>query len=262
MLGASVTTVLPQSLQRPVAPELPGHCKALARKAAVWLVAALAIAGRQSLGEIPIHPDISGVWQATHYIQELKTREGAAPPLKPAAAATYARNRALYRSGNLSFDPSAHCKAVGMPRLMFLPYPFQIVQRPMVVAFLYEWQRSFRRVDLTENAAEVDYPLPRGVSVGHADGDALVIDTIGLIGDTLLDAAGMPHSEKLRVVERYKLRAHGNVLQNTLRFEDPETFERPWETTITYRLLPRGTELKEDVCIDRIESGRRAIEFR
>jgi len=230
------------------------------RAGKIAIVALLAVGGWARAVAAPAPMNVSGVWQVTRYVQELRTLEGDEPPLKPGAAEIYRKNRARMHAGDLSFDPSARCKAVGMPRFDFLPYPMQIIQRSHVVVFLSEWQRSFRRADLTGGHAEVDYPLPRGVSTGRIDGDTLVIETVGLVGDTLLDASGMPHSEDLKLTERYRLLNNGSVLQNVIRIDDPQTFTRAWETSITYRRLPPGTELKEDVCIDRYEAGRPAIE--
>ena len=225
-----------------------------------WFSASLCGAGVACAAGANASLDISGVWRATQSLPEIKTTSGEQPPLLPQVSAAYARHRALFRRQDLSFDPSSHCRSTGMPRLALMPYAFQIVQRPTVVAFLYSWQRAYRRVDLSGAEPVVDYPQVRGVSVGRVAGTTLVIETSGLADDTYLDAAGMPHSAALRLTEHFQLSPDKNVLTDTMRIDDPKTFAKPWETVIKYRREPAGTELKEDVCIDRLEAGKPAVE--
>jgi hypothetical protein len=89
----------------------------------------------------------------------------------------------------------------------------------------------------------------------------LVIRTSGLVGTSLLDASGMPHSEDLQLTERYRLENGGKNLVSELSFEDPKTFGHAWKTVVTYTKLPNGTELEEDVCRERIAKGRSAFEL-
>jgi hypothetical protein len=70
----------------------------------------------------------------------------------------------------------------------------------------------------------------------------------------------MPHSDQLRLTERYRLAKGGNSLINEMTLEDPQTFSRPWKTRVTYKRMPRGTEIQEDVCRDRVPKGGPAFE--
>jgi hypothetical protein len=147
-----------------------------------------------------------------------------------------------------------------MPRVMMLPYAFEVVQNQNKLVFLFEWNRLYRRVDIngpSMNAQDLQFT---GRAVGHWDGDALVIETTD-IDATLLDAAGMPHSAELKVTERLRLLADG-TLENRMRFEDAQTFRSPWDTVVRYRRLPKGTDVSEDICVDRIRTTRAIDEKR
>lgn len=207
-------------------------------------------------------PDMSGVWEVATKIQELKTVEGAAPPLKSEAQKVYDEHRAQWKAKDLSYDPTAMCVSPGLPRILYLPYPFQIVQTPTRIAYLFEWNYWNRHVDLTGKELEAAYPLSLGVSVGHWEGDTLVIRTNGLRADnTLLDAAGLPLSEELVLTENIRLIDGGKKLENRIRFEDTQTFTSSWETVVTFNRLPDDYEISMDICLDRTDAGKPAVDW-
>jgi hypothetical protein len=208
-------------------------------------------------------PDISGVWKATKYQSRITTVEGEAPPLQPWAAEIYRRNSAAHGAGDLAFDaPFQACLSPGLARLIRLPYPIQIIQRPHQLTMLFQWNDRFRIVDLSGMPPVVDYPGYIGVGVGRVEDETLVLDTIGLIETTFLDEAGMPHSEELRLTERYRLKDNGRTLLNEITVDDPKTFTRPWRTQVVYRKLPAKTEIVEDVCRDRVAAGGPPFDLR
>lgn len=197
--------------------------------------------------------DLGGVWVVKSYSKEIKTSDGKAPPLLPEAAKLYGQRQALLAKGDVSFDPVAErCGPPGLPRVMMMPYAFEIVHNPQRMIFLFEWNRLYRRVDMNGPSMQADDLQLTGRATGRWDGDTLVIDT-RQIDDTLLDASGMPHGTELKITERLRLLADG-TLENRMRFEDAETFRAPWETVVTYRRLPKGTELSENICLDRLMS--------
>lgn len=98
---------------------------------------------------------------------------------------------------------------------------------------------------------------PMGISRGHWEGDALVVETQDIGPLTLIDGAGLPHSDALKVTETLRLRGP-DILEDRIRFEDPEVFTRPWETVVTYR-RQLGVRIQEDVCLDRIRDGSPAV---
>ncbi|MDB6013752.1 MAG: hypothetical protein JWL65_6002, partial [Gammaproteobacteria bacterium] len=155
-------------------------------------------------------PDFSGVWLVNSKVQELKTDKGEIPPLTAESAPVYSAHVAKWRAGDQSFDPTAKCVSAGIPRMLYLPYPFEIIQRPKRITYLFQWNYWNRHVDMSGRKLEAPYPLAMGESRGYFEGDELVIDTDGFRADnTLLDSAGIPHSEKLHLTERLHLKSGG-----------------------------------------------------
>jgi hypothetical protein len=207
--------------------------------------------------------DLTGVWRLqSSFQQTIKTSEGETPPLLPPAAEIYRANQAKYAAGDFSFDNAQKlCTTPGMPRLVMLPYPFEIIQGPKRLAFVFQWNHRFRIVEIADAPPAVDDLSYRGTASGHWENDVLVVQIRGLVDTSHLDMSGMPHSEDLQITERYRLEHGGKTLVNELTFDDPKTFAHPWKTTVTYRKLPRGTELEEDVCRERIAKGLPAFDL-
>jgi hypothetical protein len=156
----------------------------------------------------------------------------------------------------LSYDRTTTiCLSPGMPRMMLLPYQFQIIQRPQQLAFIFEWNNRYRLVDMSRKPPIVDDLSYMGTASGRVEADQVVIETQGLIDTTFLDASGMPHSEELRLTERYRLKEAGKTLVNEISIEDSKTFSRPWKAIASYRRVQQGTEIQEDVCRERVTKG-------
>jgi hypothetical protein len=199
----------------------------------------------------------NGVWLIEKAPQTLTTVDGKPAPLRPEARAEYEKRLAARHKGDLSFDRASWCAAAGVPRLMLEPHPFEILVNPRQVAFLYEWNRWARLIDMTGHDLQPYYPLAFGTANGRFDGDRLVVVTRGLMSQTFLDRSGLPHSEDLVLTETFRLKSAG-VLENRIRIDDPKTYTSAWEAVVTYRRQP-GARLKEDVCLDRIKQGKPAI---
>lgn len=230
------------------------------RRRALYVMAAVLMCG---VASAETAPDLTGVWRLEGaFTPELKTIEGRTPPLLPQAEALYRQRKEKYRAGDRSFDnASTICVSPGMPRMMSLPYPFQIVQGPKQMAFLFEWNGRHRVVDLSGAPLEPPDLFYMGTASGRVEGDTLVIETRGLIDTSLLDASGMPHSDQLQLTERYRLTNGGKTLVNEITVEDPRTFSQSWKTRVTYKRMPRGTEIQEDVCRERVPKGGPAFEY-
>jgi hypothetical protein len=128
-----------------------------------------------------------------------------------------------------------------------LSFPMKIVQTPGLVVVLYEYQTIFRQI-FVDGRTLPDDPNPTwmGYSVGKWDGDTLVVTTAGFNDKTTLDLGGHPHTDALRVTERFHRRDVGRIdLQVTL--DDPKAYTRPWTLPIELDLMPDG-ELIEYVC--------------
>jgi hypothetical protein len=207
-------------------------------------------------------PDLSGVWrvrQSTYlfYITSaLKSGD-----IQPWAAEVYKRRADNFRRDSdgikcLPPGPKAGTSGGGLP--------MKIVQTPSLVVVLYEYQTLYRQI-FTDGRALPDDPNPTwmGYSVGHWEGDTLVVTTAGYNDRTTIDLAGHPHSEALRVTERFTRRDAGHIdLQVTL--EDPKAYNRPWTLPVDLELMP-DSELIEYVCENERDAahlvGTRGEEF-
>ena len=195
-------------------------------------------------------PDLTGVWVIAKPVHMLRTADGNAPPLTSAGKRTYEAHRAAAAKGDLSFDGLTRCLPPGLPRLMLIDEPFEILQRPKVVYFVHQLNRLPRRAYLDESLPTDADPKYLGYSVAHWEGDVLVIESNTFDDSTLLDDSGLPHSDALRLTERYRLSADGKHLQAHFTIEDPKTFTQPWSSEAQY-IRKDGYEVPEEVCADR-----------
>jgi len=200
---------------------------------------------------------LAGVWRPERSPERLVTSKGQMPPLTPQARELYDQRIAMARKGDRSFDRTTWCAAPGVPRIMTMPYPFEIKPDRGLLAFIYGWYRWHRVVDMSGTPADAVLPLNMGYPVGRWDGRTLVIDTIGLADETTLDAAGLPHSEAMTLTERLRLLPDGR-LEDRFTITDPANYTKPWEAVMTYRRVPGGT-VDDDICPDRIRYGQPAV---
>lgn len=212
--------------------------------AATCLAPALAIAAP---------PDLTGVWSIADYRSAIKTTDGGTPPLTPAAKAVYDQRVAASAKGDRSFDETLLCLPPGLPRLMLIDKPFEILQRDAAVYFVHQDNRMPRRAYFGEKLPVGKDPLYLGYSVARWEGRALVIDSAGFRDGTLLDDSGLPHSESLHLTERYELDKDGKTLRARFTIEDPATYTRAWSTEARY-VRRANFEIPEEVCADTLTS--------
>jgi len=165
-------------------------------------------------------------------------------------------------------DPTTLCLPPGLPRANNVSlFPIQIVQTPQQIVILYEYMSVFRLIPL--NAKHPDDLLPSymGDSVGHWEGDTLVVDVIGFNDKTWLAGVGTFHSDALHVTERYT-RVDKDQINYDVTMEDPNVLTKPWTMHATL-MLREGTRLQEYVCAennlgpDRLEKlQKEGINFR
>jgi len=184
-------------------------------------------------------PDLSGFWNIPYTPNMAK--ELGDLPYTPAGKAAFDKVGSAY-------DPTGFCLYPGVPRIVNSPFPMEIVQTPDRVAFLYEYMTTFRSIN-TEGRAHSKNPEPTffGESVGRWDGDAFVVDTIGLNDRTWLDTAGHQHSEALHVIERYQM-ADANHIQLDITVDDPKMYTKPWNNHRVLERLKPGEHLLEYSC--------------
>ncbi len=205
-------------------------------------------------GEELARESFNGVWLISEDTPALRTMDGSEPPLLPEARARYEQNLRARESGDTYFDRATWCAGVGVPRLLLANHPFEIMVDTRQVGFFFEWNRWVRLVDMSGTELEPYYPMSLGTASGAwQDDGSLVIQTEGLMHETIMDHAGLPHSDELMMTETLRL-LDADTLENHIRFDDPLTFSAPWETKVTY-VRQHGRRLQEDVCLDRIKQG-------
>ena len=235
-------------------------------------------------------PDFSGIWAhanpgfeplakgPTSLVNRMRRANGTGdilnlsgdytnPILKPAAAAAVQKHAQYHAQDKGDPNPRNQCRPEGPP-FVFTNGPTRIVQGKDSVRILYQYNSQVRRVRMnSEHPAKVT-PSWYGDSIGHYEGDTLVVDTVGIkVGKySMVDWYGTPHSEALHVVERYKMlsydeakesferdakehnvpdgkpvaNAAGKYLQLYFTVDDPNVFTTKWSATMTYRNVDNG----------------------
>lgn len=174
--------------------------------------------------------------------------DGGEIPYKPWAAQRKKENLENW----LDRDPELKCFQPGIPRAMYLPYPFEIVQGATKIQMIYEFANAQRTIHL--NRME-EYPNIgwMGYSVGSWEGDTLVVDVSAFNDATWFDRAGNFHSDALHVVERINLR-NPDVMQYEATIEDPQVFTRPWKISMPiYRRVEPNARLSDFRCVEMVE---------
>ena len=229
---------------------------------------AVAVAAVPAAGQTPSYtaprtengqPDLQGIWQvlntAAWDIEDHNASlgvpagravvEGDGIPYQPWALEKQQENYA----NRATLDPENNCLTSGIPRITYMPYPFQIVQQADKVNILYEYNHSLRHIYMNGN------PHPEGPinwwmgdSRGSWDGETLVVDVVHFTDQTWFDRVGNFHSEALHVVERYTPTGPDHLLYE-VTIEDPAVFTRPWTMSMTlYRRMESTPELLEYAC--------------
>jgi len=188
-------------------------------------------------------PQITGVYETARLKNAPKDGQRDLPPvLTPKAAA----EQAAYKARKLDDTDAANCLPPGMPAIMGQPYPIQVLVTPGEVTIIQEAYMQVRHVhtDGRDHPADPDLTF-NGDSVGHWEGDTLVIDTVGLAPQAVLQA-GVSHSKNERIVERFRL-AEPDLLEVKTRIEDPGVLDKPWEFTARYA-RHKDWSLAEYIC--------------
>jgi hypothetical protein len=198
--------------------------------------------------DVPVGPgSLSGVWTNADYPRNAgfqprehirKTVEGKVPPLLPWAAALLEQRVKASEAGKVFASPKSQCLPAGVPAMMFpAGSPLQILENPGQVTILVEEPNFFRIIPLNQKHEDDPDPSFLGDSVGHWEGDTLVVDTVAVTDKVPIDPAGMPHSDAMHVVERYR-RTSKDILEVLLTIDDPKTFASPWDAVTHFKLQP------------------------
>jgi len=197
--------------------------------------------------------DLSGLW---HYegtgASEPIAPDNLIPPMTPWAQARFDAERPGYgpRRAPGGNDPILQCDPMGFPRIMFLNTPFEFVQVPGRVIQFFEHEHEYRSI-WTDGRPLPKDPDPTwyGYAIGHWEGDdTLVVESSGFRDTTWLGSTGYPHSEAMRVTERYR-RADHDIILYDITVIDPKAYTQPIVGPHRImRLRPRD-EIVEEICV-------------
>ena len=227
------------------------------------------------------NPDLSGIWQTHNSANwDLEPHAAAAAPFPALTGAigatpaglgvveggkipyqTWAEakkkenfekrfNRPVTREINeATGDPEAKCYLPGVPRATYIGLPFQIIQTASQVLISYEFA-SATRIVYMDRKPKIPADAWMGWSIGHWEGDTLVVDVTNQLDRTWLDRAGNFHSDALHVEERYTPVTPYHLMYEAT-IEDPKVFTRPWKITMPlYRHIERNSQLLEFKCVE------------
>jgi hypothetical protein len=190
-------------------------------------------------------PDFGGLWEVT--FGGGPRGAGEPPSLTPAYAARLQEYQAAQRAGEIEDGPAANCVPNGMPSIMTQPYPIEILFTPGKITILIEAYAQWRQIftDGRDHPEDPDLTF-NGHSIGHWEGETLVVDTVGFTTDTFMGGGGMRHSDKMHIVERFRL-AGPDRLEVETTIDDPEALTKPFTRTAAYA-RHRDWTLAEYVC--------------
>jgi hypothetical protein len=194
--------------------------------------------------------DLAGVWWATAYSPKIQPVGGGDLPYTAAGKAAYDKNITALKSGELTDAARRFCVPDGVPRILATPYPFEIIHTPGQTTIIHEMNHAIRVVamdkPLPKDEELIPYPYYNGHSVGHWEGETLVVETAGFNDKTFLDATGAPHSDAMKTVEHIRKTAP-NQLEDVVTVHDPDMFTRDWSARIVYTLR-NDIRLADYVC--------------
>jgi hypothetical protein len=174
--------------------------------------------------------------------------EGGEIPYKPEALAKKKENQQKW----LDLDPEIKCYLPGVPRATYMPQPFRIFQNATQFFITYQFAGAVRNIYMKDpGPSPVDSWM--GQSVGHWEGDTLVVEVTGFNDSTWFDRAGNYHSDALKVVERYT-RTSPDVIAYEATITDPTVFTRPWKISMPlYKRQEKNEQLLDFKCTEFVE---------
>jgi hypothetical protein len=193
--------------------------------------------------------------QPTYHIADLTN-----PNLKPWVKEIMKKDNDEVLAGKIAFTPSQSCVPAGVPGFLALGgnmNPYWFLQTPKEVWIMRSADSQVRRIYLDVPHSPNPKPSWYGESVGHYEGDTLVVDTVGLNTKTYVDTYRTPHTEKLHVVERWRMVDDRRAMEATFTVEDPDTYYEPWSGMRRYRRVAQ--QYAEDICA---ENNQRLFEYK
>jgi hypothetical protein len=192
-------------------------------------------------------PDLSGFWMPEDPVKYLLNL---AADMRPDDVPLTPWGKEILQQRidtNQKDHPGVSCLPSGIPEKDNIPDGLKLVQTEDLVILLHESRTIYRQI-FTDGRPLPKDPQPTwmGYSIGHWDGDTLVVETIGQNGRTWLDMRGLPGTESLRVTERFTRPRVGHM-DILVTIEDPKAYTKPWTVHMKWRLEP-DTDLIESIC--------------
>ncbi|MBZ5634613.1 MAG: hypothetical protein LAO55_15930 [Acidobacteriia bacterium] len=213
-------------------------------------------------------PNLAGIWQASstaaadlqshvaslNMLAGWSVVDGNEIPYQPWAAKKKAENF----QNRQSADPLSKCYMPGVPRIMYLDFPFQIFQTPKAITMAFEWELDYRLIYTDGTPHPTDENFWMGDSRGHWEGDTLVVDVADINDKTWFDMAGDFHGDALHVVERYRMSDH-DTIEYQATIEDSKVFTKPWNIKIALHRRTDRDRLFEYVCEAEVQEANGAF---
>jgi hypothetical protein len=196
-------------------------------------------------------PDVSGTYWATQYNAKLQIVGGGDLPLTANGKKAYDMNVAGLKDGSITDAARKFCVPDGLPRVLATPYPFEIIQAPPgQITMVHELNHQIRVIAMDKPLPSfqelIPFPFYNGHSVGHFEGDTLVIQSAGFNEKTFLDATGAPHTDMLVTTERVR-KVGANQLEDVITIHDPDYYTRDFSARFVYALR-NDVRLEDYVC--------------
>lgn len=195
-------------------------------------------------------PDLSGVWDPPYVPDMAKTGKNQTGPGDLPFTEWGAAQWKNYHAEE--GDYTGACLPTGLTRAVNSPMPIQITENAKYVIFLFEWDNWFHVVPVDGRGHRELSPTWAGDSVGHWDGDTLVVDTVNFNGKIKLDTVGHPMSDQLHVIQRFTRTDLGHIAYE-VTIDDPKTYTKPWKNARTFVLRP-DWEIMEYSCMENNKS--------
>jgi len=214
-------------------------------------------------------PNLQGIWQvrnrASYDLQDHAARHG-----MPAGAGVVEGDEIPYQSwasarkqqnyaNRETADPLSKCYMPGVPRIMYMEFPFHIFQSRDHIAINFEWSSVFRLIYMNGKPGPTGIEFWMGDSRGRWEGDTLVVDVKTQNDKTWFDMAGNFHSDELHLVERYTM-LNADTIQYEVTIEDPKVFTRPWKMSMPLHRQKDMTRILEYQCQAEAEEASGAFE--
>ncbi len=209
-------------------------------------------------------PDWNGLWVISKdpdrpSAQLGGTKPGDLPSLTPKYQALFDKASALFATGSLAMDKTVHCEPPGMPLMMSIANGGEVLMTPGRVTIISEWAGDVRRIftDGRPHPRDLD-PSFEGHSIGHWEGNDLIVDTVAISTKASLTLNGAQQSDKMHIVERFHEYARGK-LEILFHIEDPEAFTRPWDYRLTWKRNPDPLDYIHEYSCDNNRNASEAV---